>query len=189
MAIDINDAIRARRSVFPNMYTGEAIDKDDIEALIESARWAPTHRKTEPWRYIVFHTKESRSELSDYLGDRYKATAGEAYLERKEKKTRKKPLQAQVVIAICMQRDPAASVPEWEEVAATAMSVQNMWLTAHNLGLGAYWSSPKTMTTSAEAFLDLEKGQRCLGLFYVGHRPEVDLPAERLPVSAIATWR
>ena len=28
-----------------------------------------------------------------------------------------------------MKRDLKESVPEWEEIAATAMAVQNMWLT------------------------------------------------------------
>lgn len=189
MAIHVKDLIQSRRSVFPNLYTDEVVTKEQIDEMLEAARWAPTHRKTEPWRYVVFHSIESRTALADYLGDRYLAMAGDNYLERKEKKTRKKPLQAQVVIAICMHRDPAASVPEWEEVAATSMSVQNMWLTAHSLGLGAYWSSPKTITSGAESFLELVEGERCLGLLYVGCRPDVELPAQRKPAADIARWR
>ena len=189
MPMNVREVIKSRRSVFPNIYTDAPVSRKEVEDLLEASRWAPTHRKTEPWRYIVFHTPESRAALADYLGDRYVATAGENYLERKEKKTRKKPIQSQVVIAICMYRDPAESVPEWEELAATAMSVQNMWLTAHSLGLGAYWSSPKTITYGAEDFLDLEKDERCLGLLYVGRRPDVDLPTQRKPVTEIARWR
>jgi len=41
-----------------------------------------------------------------------------------------------------MKRDPKESLPEWEEVAAVAMAVQNLWLSSHEKGIGGYWSSP-----------------------------------------------
>ena len=66
-----------------------------------------------------------------------------------------------------MQRDPNESVPEWEEIASVSMSVQNMWLMATNLKIGAYWSSPKLIDSIGE-FIPLDKGEKCLGIFYMG---------------------
>jgi nitroreductase len=34
-------------------------------------------------------------------------------------------------------------VPDWEEIAATSMAVQNMYLTCTANRIGCYWSSPK----------------------------------------------
>src|SRR5688500_12630137 len=51
---EFNDLIRNRRSVFPQFYTGETVDDKVIHQMIENARWAPTHKLTEPWRFIVF---------------------------------------------------------------------------------------------------------------------------------------
>jgi nitroreductase len=34
-------------------------------------------------------------------------------------------------------------VPEWEEIAAVSMAVQNMYLTCTANNIGCYWSSPK----------------------------------------------
>ncbi|MGY8931922.1 MAG: nitroreductase family protein [Flavobacteriales bacterium] len=39
---------------------------------------------------------------------------------------------------ICMSRDENEVIPEWEELAATSMSVQNMWLTCTSYDLGCY---------------------------------------------------
>ncbi|MBK8192224.1 MAG: nitroreductase family protein [Lewinellaceae bacterium] len=57
-----------------------------------------------------------------------------------------------------MHRDPAESVPEFEEIASVAMAVQNMWLTCTELGLGCYWSSPKAALEASE-FLQLQANE------------------------------
>ena len=66
-----------------------------------------------------------------------------------------------------MQRDEKESIPEWEEIAATAMAVQNMWLTAHSMNIGAYWSSPGLINSMGQ-HVAMQEGERCLGLFYLG---------------------
>jgi hypothetical protein len=46
-------AIRARRSIFPKDFTGDIVSHDSIMAMLEAANWAPTHGRTEPWRFVV----------------------------------------------------------------------------------------------------------------------------------------
>ena len=72
------------------------------------------------------------------------------------------------VIAICMQRDCNESVPEWEEIAAVAMAVQNMWLCCTEMGIGCYWSSPGLIGHMDEYF-DMAEGEKCLGFLYMGY--------------------
>ena len=66
-----------------------------------------------------------------------------------------------------MNRDLDNSVPEWQEIAATAMAVQNMWLTCVEKKIGCYWSSPKYISKMSKYF-SLNQNQRCLGFFYMG---------------------
>ena len=66
-----------------------------------------------------------------------------------------------------MRRDKAESIPEWEEIAATAMAVQNIWLSCVDSPIGGYWSTPKKINR-LHTFLNLTKNERCLGLFYLG---------------------
>ena len=86
-----------------------------------------------------------------------------------------------------MQRDPENRVPEWEEIAATAMAVQNMWLVATELGIGAYWSSPGLINYFGE-FLNLAQGERCLGFFYMGYPESPAEPVSRLPLEDVVEW-
>ncbi|MEM9823103.1 MAG: nitroreductase family protein, partial [Bacteroidota bacterium] len=102
-------------------------------------------------------------------------------------KTRKKPRKSACVIAICMQRDPEERVPEWEELAAVACAVQNMWLTCTAYGIGAYWSSPKTIKHT-NAFLQLAEGESCLGFFYMGYHDLPEIPGKRSGVASKVVW-
>jgi len=183
----ISKTIQSRRAVFPVQYNEQPISKEEIQSILESANWAPTHKKTEPWRFKVFHSETARKKLADFLGKTYQETT-ENPSEFKQKKVEQKPLQSGCVIAICMQRDPKESLPEWEEIAATAMAVQNMWLTAHELKIGAYWSSP-ALKDHLHKLLDFKDGQRCLGFFYMGKYDE-NLPEgkRKTTIEEKTTW-
>ena len=98
------------------------------------------------------------------------------------------PLRAGAVIAICMQRDPEASIPEFEEIASVAMAVQNMWLRCAELGLGCYWSTPKAALL-ADDFLRLAPGERCLGLFYLGWHEMPEVAGKRIFFTPISVCR
>ncbi|WP_222983098.1 nitroreductase family protein [Flagellimonas meishanensis] len=181
----IFETIKKRRSVFPVQYNDEPISKETIELLLEAANWAPTHKKTEPWRFKVL-MGESKAKLGLFLSYKYMDTEPNP----KQIKTRKlmeNPKRAAAVIVICMQRDPKESVPEWEEVAATAMAVQNMWLCCSEMGIGCYWSSPGLIKYMDE-FFDLKAGEKCLGFFYIGHYDDEIPEGVRGPISEKVEW-
>lgn len=160
------DIIRNRRAIYPAQYNQEPIGVDELNQILEAANWAPTHRRTEPWRFHVFHSQESRQGLSDFLVETYDRIT-EQPKEIKRKKVGEKPLQSGAVLAICYQRDAEERVPEWEEIAATAMAVQNLWLQAHSMQIGGYWSSLALKDHMGD-LINLQQGEVCLGFFYLG---------------------
>ena len=164
--MEILKVIKSRRSVMPHQFNDYPIEEEELNKVLESANWAPTHKKTEPWRFKVFKNK-SKDELGKFLANKYKETAKSFSNFRYDKITTKFN-QSSVVIAICIQRDLKESVPEWEEIASVAMAVQNMWLMASHLEIGAYWSSQSLISYFGD-FIDLPKGQKCLGFFYMGN--------------------
>ncbi|GMN11529.1 hypothetical protein MTsPCn9_25930 [Croceitalea sp. MTPC9] len=181
----IFDLIKRRRSVFPVQYNDRPIAKEALEKLLEAANWAPNHKKTEPWRFKVLNG-DSKAKLGEFLANKYQEVEARPK-QIKIKKLQENPKKAGAIIAICMQRDPNESLPEWEEVAATAMAVQNMWLTATDLGIGSYWSSPGLIKYMNE-FFDLNDGERCLGFFYLGYYDEELLEGTRQPIENKTVW-
>ena len=185
----ILDNIRDRRSIFPPAFTGDEIPRSELEIILEAANWAPTHKLTQPWRFVVIRGKKRHS-LASCLLDHYDLNTPKVQiLEKKRAKIMANPMRSSAVIAIVMYRDRAELVPEWEELAATSCAVQNLWLAASALGIGGYWSSPKSMGHLA-AFLKLDENERCLGLFYLGYgtTPNVATIPTRSPWQQKVRW-
>ncbi|MEO6760410.1 MAG: nitroreductase [Saprospiraceae bacterium] len=187
---EITDLIHRRRAIFPKFYLiDQPVDRSLIEQLLENANQAPTHKLTQPWRFIVFHSLESRQRLGDYLADYYvQHTPPELFSAEKKKKTAEKPRQSGAVIALCRHFDPANGLPEWEETAALACAVENMWLSCTAAGLGCYWSSPKAALEAGD-FLELGPGDSCFGLFYLGWHNMPETPGKRRPVAERTIWK
>ncbi|GMN06238.1 nitroreductase [Croceitalea sp. MTPC5] len=181
----ILELIRKRRSIFPVQYNGKPISKEVLEKILEAANWAPNHKKTEPWRFKVLQGN-SKDALGTFLANKYQEVEAKPK-KLKIKKLLDNPSRAAAVIAICMQRDPNESLPEWEEVAATAMAVQNMWLCCTELGIGSYWSSPG-LIKYMDAFFDLNEGEKCLGFFYMGYYDEAPEAGVRQPIEDKVVW-
>ncbi|WP_019037894.1 nitroreductase family protein [Psychroflexus tropicus] len=163
--MDALKAIENRRSVFPKQYNEEPISKEELGKILFAANWAPNHKHTEPWRFKVLQGK-SRLEFAEFLVNKNAEIEGKPS-SFKRKKIVSKFQQSHTVIAICMQKSPKGKPPEWEEISAVAMAVQNMWLACTALSIGAYWSSP-SLKDLVGGYFDLQEGESCLGFFYMG---------------------
>ncbi len=183
----IFDTIKNRRSIFPPQFNEEKVTKEEITQLLEAANWAPSHFKTEPWRFKIIHSDESKEQFSTFISETYKEKAPK-FSEMKFKKLKGMPLKSGAIIAICMQRDEKLRAPEWEEIAAVAMAVQNLWLQVTEMKLGGFWSSPTIIIKEMHRFFNLNNGETCLGFFYLGKHDEVSVSAERGNIEEKTTW-
>ena len=182
----INQIIRTRRSIFPPEYIDKEVPREVIQTIVENANFAPTHRLTQPWRFTIFRG-EGLAKLANFMGETYRSqTASEAFTEAKYEGTRNKVLKSSCVIAINMELHPE-KVPEWEELAAVSCAVENMWLTATALEVGAYWSSPSNLEALSR-FLELTPNEKCVGLFFMGYHQAKEKPAVRKPIEEKLTW-
>jgi len=204
--------IEARRSIFPKDYTGEEVENDAVESILQAAVWAPTHGKTEPWRFIVF-AHDKKDLLLNATLEWYQHRPGEfwhgawdgefpdaaAFSEYFGTAKRDKWYQASHLVAVCLSRqtpeEGKKQIPEWEEQAAVACAVHNMHLMATATRVAAYWSSWFAhYTASAECveFLGLNhtKGDRCMGVFVIGQCEKMDrYRATRKGLEEVSDWR
>lgn len=161
----LKQIIEKRRSIYPKEYTQTVIPDEVLEEILNAATFAPNHKNTKPWRFRVFR-KEEKIRLGRELQRLYRETAPPgAFMQKKFDDFGLKANQADTLVTISVNF--SGLLPEWEEVAATAMAVQNMYLTCTAHHIGCYWSSHK-ISEDLRYFLELEQNQRCLGLFYLG---------------------
>ena len=185
----ISEIIKNRRATPPRLLTQREIPRETVEKLLENANWAPNHKKTEPWRFKVY-TGTSKLELAlecEHILRKKQAGGFEVASEKIEKFVSNLK-NVPVAIAIILQVDPAHRLPEWEEVAAVSMAVQNMWLTATEMNLGAFWATPAFMNLFDE-LLGVKEGQKALGFFFVGETL-MDFPSPgRGDISEKVEWK
>lgn len=186
----INKLIRERRSIFPRDYTKEHVDDEIIKQILFNATWAPTHKMTEPWRFMVF-TGDGLKKLAEFQGACYKqvATAKGKFEQDKYEKLMRKPFESSHIISIGMKRDEAKRIPELEEIGAVYCAVQNMYLTATAYGVGAYLSTGGiTFYEEAKPFFNLGPEDKLLGFFHVGNTEFAPKETRRRTVESVATW-
>ncbi len=170
------EIIESRRSIFPTQLDGsKSISKKDVEAILLSANHAPSHYKTEPWRFIVFSGTALNSFFEKQI-ELYKSLTSEAdYSELKVKKMQMKSNNLSHLIVVIVHYNPASKLPKKEEEWAVACAVQNMHLTATSLGIGAYWGTGKlAYSNELHQFLGLKENESVMGLFQMGI-PKADL--------------
>ncbi|MFT5336125.1 MAG: nitroreductase [Luteibaculaceae bacterium] len=186
---EITDIIRDRRTVVPENFSDRKVHRELVEMMIGNAVWAPTHGKTQPWRFTVFQDN-SLVRLGNKLAELYKSeTPEEIFSLSKFEKLNNRPAMASVVIAVHMERQAEERIPEVEEVEAVACGVQNLLLTATAYGIGSFWSSPKLIYGQGfSEFLNIGPKDQCLGLIYLGY-PKGEWPkGQRKPIEYVTQW-
>ncbi|GGG43448.1 nitroreductase family protein [Hymenobacter glacieicola] len=187
-AAQVTQLIRGRRSMQPVLFEpGRVVPDELVRELLENATWAPTHKRTEPWHFVVF-AGAGRQKLATFQVGLYRATAGENVEASKLEKLTTNPLLSSHVIAIGLKRNP--EVPEVEEVAAVACAVQNLHLSAVAHGLAGFWSSGGvTYQEQAKPFFGLGPADQLLGFFYLGYpKPGATARSTRRPLPEKVTW-
>ncbi len=189
-ASEIDQLIRKRRSVFPKDYTGEKVSDEIINQMLENANWAPNHKLTEPWRFVVF-TGDGLKQLAAFQSECYKSVtiANDTFREDRYQSLQTKPMESSHIIAVGMKRDEAKRLPEWEELGAVFCAIQNMYLTATAYDVGCYLSTGGiTDFEEAKSFFGLGPYDKLCGFLHVG-MPKATLPdGRRRPISEKVKW-
>ncbi len=166
------EAIKSRRSL--PCLAGKSVPAAMIADLIDWATYAPQHKKTNPWRFAVFH-------------DDGKAKLAEAWAAGTDKSldfTTSKVQRAPVIVAVwCAVGRSGQTLPAWEEEAAVAAAIQNMLLAAYAHGLAGFWRTGSVVDVPAvQALLagfDATRGDKIMGLVYLGWPDEAKPVPER----------
>ena len=184
----LNELIRSRRSVLPPQFVpNNPIDDSIIWEILENANWAPSHKLSQPWRFTVF-SGEGLNKLGEYQAERYKLLAGSNFKQEKFVKMLTQPLMCSHIIAICMKRIDR-TLPEFEEMAAVACAVQNIYLSVSAYGLGGYWSTGGvTFDEGAKSYFNLDEEDKIMGFFLIGHVHELKQQGRRTPIYDKVNW-
>lgn len=179
-----------RRSVFPKELEDERVGKEEIGRLLDAAKWAPTHKVTEPWFFVVME-QSGIDRFKPIIVDVIKQKGpGKDPIESKIERTLSKLDKISALIAIVMKRDELERIPEDEELWATACAVQNVQLHATSMNIGCYWSTGLGREhPDVRQYLGLSKSDRHMGWLFLGRfKGEKNLIKERKDADTYTRW-
>ncbi|MBL0882367.1 MAG: nitroreductase [Chitinophagaceae bacterium] len=183
--------IRERRSIKPSLMNGKKIYPSIIHQLLELADWAPTHGRTEPWRFIVFSGNGLAVFAQQHANLYKKHTPEESFTNAKYQNIIQNADKVSHVIAVYMKRQASEKIPLIEEIAATSAAIEHILLGAQEQGIAALWSTGgMTYHNSMKQLLGLEEPDQMMGLIYLGYSDEPSPPAKRnIALSEKIVWK
>ena len=150
---EIIDVILNRRSV-RRFKPGHPVSREDLWKVLEAALRAPSAHNSQPWRFVVLESQESKGLLIDTLSGAFAADlqAEGVELSRIEElvaASRGRLSGAPVLILAAMKEvpppDKTVILRESQEtvmaIQSVAAAVENLLIAANALGLGACWIS------------------------------------------------
>lgn len=162
--------LRERRSV-PQRHFDQSLEPDHDKALeaIESARWAPNHRRTQPWTFYLLDD-ERISGLGAQFAEllEHKGSTPEVIAARRTEWGD----APGIIVLTCTTPEDADEVTKQEDYAACAGAAQNMMLHLWAEGVASKWSTADVW--KHEGFWPLlghdvqPAGEYVVGFFFYG---------------------
>lgn len=116
---EIIKSIMTRRSI--RSFTDKAISREDLEAIVGCARFAPSAMNRQQWKFTVIQNKELIAKLAKAVG---------TVIGRGDDYNFYKP---NALILITAPRDYGFGVQD------CSCAAENVFLSAHALGIGSVW--------------------------------------------------
>ncbi len=186
--------LRSRRSV--RKYQARPVSREQIEQIVEAARWAPSPHGRQPWRFVVLTRQEPKTLLADRMGvtwqENLEMDGQDAKIVNiRLEKSRQRILTAPAIILPCLYLEDLDRYPDEKRqsdetimaVQSLGAAIQNMLLMTYDLGLDAGWMcAPLFCPEVVCEALDLDMHLIPHALITVGYAAADPQRRERLPL-------
>ncbi len=157
--MDVLEAIRERRSV--RRFTDEPVSPEDLEKVLEAARWAPSWVNVQPWRIVIVRDGEKKERLKETLLPKNPAAKGFD--------------QAPLLLVLIGERGKSGAYGDsfstdkgdWY-MFDLGIAAQNIALAAHSLGLGTVHVGALDHK-KAGSILEVPEGFEVVEILPLGH--------------------
>jgi nitroreductase len=168
--LGVFETILERRSI--RKFTTDGVSRERLEKLLEAARWAPSAGNLQPWVFVAVTSADVRAALAA-------AAFGQEFVA-----------EAPAVIAVVAAPPPDSRYGRRGRdlycLQDTAAAVQNILLTACEMGLGTCWVGAFDEEAAARA-LNLRANERPVALVPVGV-PAREGRSSRRPQADVVRW-
>lgn len=182
--------IRDRRTTKAASMNGSSIPDTTVKQLLELADYAPTHGRTEPWRFFVYQGAALEKFCKDHAQLYWDNTAEENRKQQTFDNLAHAGDMASHLVICVMRRTPETKIPLMEEYAATSAAVQNILLGAEALNVAAIWNTGgMALKQPMKDYLQLQTEDQVVGFLYLGFSDQPKKEAVRnIPLEEKIVW-
>lgn len=171
--MELMEAIKGRRSI--RKYKQTPVSDEDLNYILEAARWAPSWANTQCFEFIMVRDPELKKRLADTLPGGNPALAAFS--------------QAPVIVVACAQKQksgffkgiPATEKGDWL-LFDTGLALQNLTLAAYAIGLGTvhvgFFDAPRV-----KEILSVPDSVEVVELILLGVPDEQGRPSKRRAIA------
>ncbi len=162
--------ICGRRSV--RHYLDRPVTTEELDTLLEAARWAPSGLNNQPWRFVTVAGPELKAKIAA--------------------QTRYHRIIEEAPVIICILLDNQSLYHREKDIQGIGAAIENLLLAAHDLKLGAVWLGEILKNGDRViALLELPTRYELMAVVAIGH-PDPAKPApgkERKPLGELVLKR
>ncbi len=200
--MDLKLAIEKRTSI--RNFTDEKIPVEDLKELVRRAGLAPSVNNYQPWKFYAITNKEVLSDMAIKVADKIKKLPANESIAAKNVKSQVEWFatffeNAPAVIAMFMEdyesvlekgvqlsHDEINKLRNFPDMQSAGASIQNLLLSAVDMGYGACWlSAPMMAKESLEKILKVEHPYHLIAFVAVGKPARELQPKSKKPIDEI----
>lgn len=158
----VQEAIFKRRSI--RDFTDEPVARELLHRIVTAGIWAPSGLNNQPWRFVLIRDRSARKMLA------------------------RQTTYSQIILGaaalIVVYLDRSAMYNEVKDYQSAGACIQNMLLTAEELGLGAVWLGQILQNADkVNAILNLDDGFELMAVLAVGRPRHRNQKSRRKPLA------
>lgn len=140
--MELQQALHERRSI--RRFTGQPIERELLEKLLEDSRWAPSGMNRQPWKFVVVRGEALKAllQLSAGMSSRMEEPLKAQQFNEKMRALIKgyfRDLGGASVVVVCLAKAADTYLADHANMLSGAAALYNFLLLAHEAGLGTCW--------------------------------------------------
>ncbi|QTL04337.1 nitroreductase [Aquabacter sp. L1I39] len=180
------ELLATRRSLPLRALVAPGPSAAELDTMLAIAARVPDHGRLVPWRFIVLEG-EARAEAGRRFDALYKAQNPDLP-DAKAQMWRDYMMRAPVTVVAVSRPDPAAKVPEFNQVLSAGAACMNLIAAATAMGYAAHWLLKwPGRDPEAAALLGVLPSERVAGFLHLGSPADVVADRPRPDMAAIVT--
>ena len=163
--MDILDLIKERRSV--RSYKSDPIPQKSLDKILEAARFAPSARNSQPWKFILVSDFEKKKELA-------KAANNQMFISEA-------PL---IIVGVALDPEHLMPCDVYSYPVDLAIAMDHITLAACEQGLGTCWIGAFSQQ-EAKNILNISDDNKIVAMMPVGFPADSPNPKKRKELKEI----